>query len=108
MGSQRVACFMPLTASWSLHLTASWSRGRGRSVTNCLVVSRRPTPAQGEAARPLQVYHHLWKRKHYEDECYHKQRLSANLKTDNASGKGGKGGKGRHFADWLLNDGVQI
>ena len=32
------------------------------------------------------------KRKHYEDECYHKQRLSANLKTENASGKGG--GKG--------------
>ena len=32
------------------------------------------------------------KRKHYEDECYHKQRLSAKLKTENASGKGG--GKG--------------
>ena len=32
------------------------------------------------------------KRKHYEDECYHKQRLSANLKTANASGQGG--GKG--------------
>ena len=32
------------------------------------------------------------KRKHYEDECYHKQRLSAKLKTENASGKGsGKG-----------------
>ena len=31
-------------------------------------------------------------RKHYEDECYHKQRLSAKLKTENASGKGsGKG-----------------
>ena len=29
------------------------------------------------------------KRKHYEDECYHKQRLSAKLKTENASGKGG-------------------
>ena len=28
------------------------------------------------------------KRKHYEDECYHKQRLSAKLKTKNASGKG--------------------
>ena len=27
------------------------------------------------------------KRKHYEDECYHKQRLSAKLKTENASGK---------------------
>ena len=32
------------------------------------------------------------KRKHYEDECYHKQHLSAKLKTENASGKGnGKG-----------------
>ena len=29
------------------------------------------------------------KRKHYEDECYHKQRLSAKLKTKIASGKGG-------------------
>ena len=42
------------------------------------------------------------KRKHYQDECYHKQRLSAELKTENASGKAsGKGnadkdsGKGR-------------
>ena len=32
------------------------------------------------------------KRKHYEDKCHHKQRLSASLKTENASGKGsGKG-----------------
>ena len=32
------------------------------------------------------------KRKHYEDECYYKQRLSEKLKTENASGKGsGKG-----------------
>ena len=32
------------------------------------------------------------KRKHYEDECYHKQRLSAKLKSENGSGKGsGKG-----------------
>ena len=32
------------------------------------------------------------KRKHYEHECYHKQRLSAKLKTENGSGKGsGKG-----------------
>ena len=32
------------------------------------------------------------KRKHYEDECYHKQRLSAKLKTENGSVKGsGKG-----------------
>ena len=28
------------------------------------------------------------KRKHYEDVCYHKQRLSAKLKTENGSGKG--------------------
>ena len=32
------------------------------------------------------------KRKHYKDACYHKQRLSAKLKTENTSGKGsGKG-----------------
>ena len=37
------------------------------------------------------------KRKHYEDECYHKQRLSAKLKTENASGKGG--GKGNAEKD---------
>ena len=32
------------------------------------------------------------KRKHYNGECYHKQRLSAKLKTENASGKGGDKG----------------
>ena len=32
------------------------------------------------------------KRKHYKDECYHKPRLAAKLKTENTSGKGG--GKG--------------
>ena len=37
------------------------------------------------------------KRKHYEDECYHKQRLSAKLKTENASDKGG--GKGNANKD---------
>ena len=37
------------------------------------------------------------KRKHYGDECYHKQRLSAKLKTENASGKGG--GKGNANKD---------
>ena len=37
------------------------------------------------------------KRKHYEDECYHKQCLSAKLKTENASGKGG--GKGNANKD---------
>ena len=37
------------------------------------------------------------KRKHYEDECYHKQRLSARLKAEDpgkGSGKGGGKGKG--------------
>ena len=37
------------------------------------------------------------KRKHYEDECYHKQRLSAKLKGEDSgkgSGKGGCKGKG--------------
>ena len=37
------------------------------------------------------------KRKHYEDECYHKQRLSAKLKGEDpgkSSGKGGGKGKG--------------
>ena len=37
------------------------------------------------------------KRKHYEDECYHKQRLSAKLKREDpgkGSGKGGGKGKG--------------
>ena len=37
------------------------------------------------------------KRKHYWDECYHKQRLSAKLKTENASGRGG--GKGNANKD---------
>ena len=32
------------------------------------------------------------KRKQYEDECYHKQRLSAKVKTENASSKGGGNG----------------
>ena len=30
------------------------------------------------------------KRKHYEDECYHKQRRSAKLKTENGIGKGSR------------------
>ena len=37
------------------------------------------------------------KRKHYEDECYHKQRLLVKLKTKNASGRGG--GKGNANKD---------
>ena len=35
------------------------------------------------------------KRKHYEDECYHKQRLWAKLKTKNTSGKGSSKGQRR-------------
>ena len=37
------------------------------------------------------------KRKHYKDECYHKQSLSARLENENASGKGG--GKGNANKD---------
>ena len=37
------------------------------------------------------------KRKHYEDECYHNQRLWAKLRTENASGQGG--GKGNANKD---------
>ena len=47
------------------------------------------------------------KRKHYKDECYHKQRLSAKLKNENRSGKrSGKGnadedsGKGKSKGRW--------
>ena len=40
--------------------------------------------------------HSVGKRKHYDDECYHKQRLLAKLKTEKASGKGsGKGNADR-------------
>ena len=35
------------------------------------------------------------KRKHYEDECYHKQRLSAKLKSGNGSGKDSGKGKSK-------------
>ena len=37
------------------------------------------------------------RRKHYENECYHKQHLSAKLKTENTSDKGG--GKGNAKED---------
>ena len=47
------------------------------------------------------------KRKHYEDECYIKQRLSAKLKTKNASGRGGgkvnankDNGQGKSKGEW--------
>ena len=56
------------------------------------------------------------KRKHYEDECYHKKRLSANLKGEDpgkGSGKGGgKGngndsGKGKSKGRWKGQDKIQ-
>ena len=76
------ACFMPLTATSG---TASWSRGR----------SRRPTPSKAKLPDHYGctiTCAFRGKRKHYEDTCYQKQRLSAKLKTENASGKGsGKG-----------------
>ena len=69
---------------------------------NCLVVQgkKQETPAQSQYAGPLQVHNHLCllrKRKHYVDECYHKQRLSAKLKNENGSGKGS--GKGNAHQD---------
>ena len=54
------------------------------------------------------------KRKHYEDECYHKQRLSANLKREAQSGSGGarserngKKGKGKSQGRGQGKDGEQ-
>ena len=79
----RAACFMPLTATSG---TASWSRGRGR----------RPITG-GKAQLPDHYRSTITpafcgKRKHYEDQWYHKQRLSAKLKTENARDKvSGKG-----------------
>ena len=78
----RVACFMPLTVTSG---TVSWSR------------EKRETNTGGKAKLPDHYRCTITcafcgKRKHYEDECYHKQRLSAKLKTENGSGKGsGKG-----------------
>ena len=71
---------MPLTATSG---TVSWSRGR--------------TNTGGKAKLPDHYRCTIncafcGKRKHCEHECYHKQRLSAKLKTENGSGKGsGKG-----------------
>ena len=39
------------------------------------------------------------KRKHYEDECYHKQRLSAKLKIEPQHGGPGDNGKGKDNGD---------
>ena len=76
---------------------------------DCFVVQgkKQETNTGGKVKLPE---HYRWtitcafggKGKHYEDECYYKQRLSAKLKTENSSAKGiGKGdtdkdsGKGR-------------
>ena len=66
---------------------------------NCFVVQgkKRETNTGGKGKLPdhyrcTTTCAFCGKRKHYEDECYHKQLLSAKLKTENASGKGsGKG-----------------
>ena len=66
---------------------------------NCFVVQgRKQETNTGSKAKMLDHYRctttcaFCEKRKHYEDECYHKQRLLAKLKNENGSGKGsGKG-----------------
>ena len=66
---------------------------------DCFVVqeSKQETNTRGKAKLPDHYRCTITcafcrKRKHYEDECYHKQRLLAKLKTKNGSGKGsGKG-----------------
>ena len=74
---------MPLTATIG---TALWFQGK-----------KQKTSTGGKAKLPDHyrctiICAFYGKRKHYEDDCYHKQRLSAKLKTENASGKGsGKG-----------------
>ena len=79
-----VACFMPLTVC---------------DQRDCFVVqgNKQETNTGSKAKMPdhyrCTITSELCgKRKHYEDEGYHKQRLSAKLKAENASGKGsGKG-----------------
>ena len=63
--------------------------------------SRRRTPAPKQSCRIIYrctiTCAFCGKKKHYEDECYHKQRLSAKLKGEDpgkGSGKGGGKGKG--------------
>ena len=66
---------------------------------DCFVVQgkRQETSTGGEAKLPDHYRCTITcafcgKRKHYEDECYHKQRSSAKLQTENGSGKySGKG-----------------
>ena len=72
-------------------------------IQNRPVLPNNPKP--GRVSELLADLHHrctitcafCGKRKHYEDECYHKQRLSAKLKGEDpgkGSGKGGGKGKG--------------
>ena len=83
-GKNTVTCSTPQTATSEI---ASWSRGK----------SRRPTTAPGASCwittgAPCAF---CGKGKHYEDECYHKQRLSAKRKgEDPGEGSGKGGGKG--------------
>ena len=77
----RVACFMPLTATSG---TVSVVQGK-----------KRETNSGGKAKLPDHYRCTITcgfcgKRKHYEDKCYHKQRLSAKLKTENGSCKGSR------------------
>ena len=66
---------------------------------DCFVVQakKQETNTGGKAKLPNHyrctiTFAFCGKRKRYEDECYHKQSLSAKLKTENSSGKGsGKG-----------------
>ena len=67
---------------------------------NCLVVQgkRQETNTDGKAKMPD---HYRWiitcafcgKLKHYEDECYHKQRLSNKVRSAAQNGGGSTGGK---------------
>ena len=57
---------------------------------------------QSQAAGPLRctpTCAFCGKRKHYEHECYHKQRLSAKLKSENGSGKGSAKGNADQNSD---------
>ena len=71
---------------------------------DCFVVQGKQQEKNTSAKAKLQDHYRCTitcafcgKRKHYEDECYHKQRLSAKLKGEDpgkGSGKGGGKGKG--------------
>ena len=86
---------------------------------DCFVVQgKKQETNMGGKAKPPDHYRctitcaFCGKRKHYEDECYHKQRLSAKLKTENGINKGsGKGnadkesGKGKSKGNGKGQDG---